>query len=95
MAQTPKSIKVALDLDKPLIRKALEDSRRMGHEEGLQKGRQEILDWLENAYMRDPRPDRGTPLAEAILQMATAAREHFLPLTQPRPTQTKEKGRRK
>ena len=55
------------------------DARAEGHAEGLQKGRQEILDWLQNAYLNDPgRPDRGTPKAEAILEISRAAADHFL-----------------
>lgn len=53
-------------------------ARDEGFDEGLAKGRQEILDWLEHAYMRAPeRPDRNTPKAEAILEMASAASQHF------------------
>jgi hypothetical protein len=74
MAQTPKTISVDVKLNK----RELEKIRKEAHEEGLQKGRQEILDWLENAYLNDPgRPDRGTPKAEAILELARAASIHF------------------
>jgi hypothetical protein len=59
----------------------LQKMREEGFQEGLAKGRQEILDWLENAYIKDPgRPDRGTPRAEAILEMARDAAAHFMPL---------------
>jgi hypothetical protein len=58
--------------------KELKRARDEGFEEGLTKGRQEILDWLQRAYLDDPgRPDRGTPKAEAILEMASAASLHF------------------
>lgn len=61
---------------------AVDDAYKDGFKEGLEKGRQEILEWLEHAYIDDPgRPDRGTPKAEAILELAKAAREHFIPLT--------------
>jgi len=56
--------------------------RQEGFDEGLAKGRQEILDWLEYAYLKDPgRPDRGTPKAEAILELAQAAQQHFIQKT--------------
>jgi hypothetical protein len=52
--------------------------RDEGFEEGLQKGRQEILDFLEYAYLKSPtQPDRGTPEAEAILKIATDASQHI------------------
>ncbi len=58
--------------------KTVEEIRQEGFNEGLQKGRQEILDFLEYAYLSDPgRPDRGTPKAQAILEIADAASKHF------------------
>jgi hypothetical protein len=69
-------------------RRDITNARKEGFDEGLQKGRQEILDWLENAYLRDPgRPDRGTPKAEAIIELAQAAGMHF--------NKVLKKGRRK
>lgn len=69
------------------VEKAYTEGRNEGFDEGLQKGRQEILDWLQAAYISAPdRPERGTPKAEAILEMAHAASEHF---------HTKLKGRRR
>ena len=57
----------------------LKKARDEGFNEGLQKGRQEILDWLQKAYLEDPgRPDRGTPKAEAILELARDASAHFI-----------------
>lgn len=57
----------------------LDDAYKVGHSDGLAKGRQEILDWLEHAYIHDPgRPDRGTPQADAILELARAAQNHFM-----------------
>ena len=62
----------------PAYQRDLDMARREGFEEGLAKGRQEILDWLEHAYIKDPnRPDRGTPKAEAILELAKDAALHF------------------
>jgi hypothetical protein len=62
----------------------LKRARKEGYDEGLAKGRQEILDWLEHAYIDAPdRPDRGTPKAEAILELATAAQLHFQHKTPP------------
>ena len=66
----------------------LQRAQRVGEDIGLRKGRQEILDWLEAAYLSDPgRPDRGTPKAEAILEMARDAANHF--------NEELKKGRRK
>lgn len=60
----------------------LAHAEKIGFERGLEKGRQEILDWLEHAYINDPgRPDRGTPKAEAILELAKAASQHFMSKT--------------
>jgi hypothetical protein len=56
----------------------LKKVRDEGFEEGLQKGRQEILDFLEHAYLEAPdRPARSTPEAQAILQVARDASQHF------------------
>jgi len=63
------------------IAQDLKRMRQEGREEGLKEGRREILDWLQNAYLDDPdRPDRGSPKAEAILELAKAANAHFLEL---------------
>jgi hypothetical protein len=69
--------------------------RQEGFDEGLAKGRHEILDWLEHAYIDDPgRPDRGTPKAEAILELAQAARQHFITKTNGRTNGRKRGARR-
>lgn len=65
--------------------------RKEGFDEGLAKGRQEIIDWLEAAYLGAPdRPDRDTPEAKAILKLAEDAAKHFKAKTKP-----KKKGARK
>ena len=75
MAQTPKSVKVDVQIDPEVVAKI----RQEGVEEGLKQGRQEIVDWLQNAYINDPgRPDRGTPKGEAILELARDAHAHFI-----------------
>lgn len=53
--------------------------REEGFNEGLEKGRQEIIDWLQNAYLKDPAPPRGSVEANAILKLARAAADHFRP----------------
>lgn len=59
---------------KPFNEKALKGA----HEEGLSEGRREILDWLQEKYLNDPdRPDRGTPEAEALLQLVREASQHI------------------
>lgn len=56
----------------------IDRARREGHAEGLAKGRQEILDWLQRAYIDDMgRPDRGSAKAEAILELAREASTYF------------------
>jgi hypothetical protein len=78
MAHTPKSIKVEIDWDRKEVKQALEDAQQVGFQEGLAKGRQEVLDFLEHAYLTDQgRPDRNTPKAEAILEIARAASKHI------------------
>lgn len=71
-------VKVKVDMDHPAIKKGVKAAHDEGFQLGLAQGRKEILDYLEHAYMNDPgRPDRGTPKAEAILEMAREASEHF------------------
>lgn len=66
-------------------------AREEGFKEGLEKGRMEILDFLQHAYLEDPgRPDRGTPKAEAILEVARDAQQHFVAKANPL-----KKGRRR
>ena len=56
----------------------IDEIREESRIEGLKQGRQEILDWLEFSYVEDPgRPDRGTPKAEAILELARAAGKYI------------------
>lgn len=55
----------------------LKRARDEGFDEGLAKGRQEILDWLEAAYLGPDGPDRSSPKGEAILQLARDASQHF------------------
>lgn len=53
-------------------------AERQGFSDGLDAGRQEIIDWLEHSYLHDQgRPDRGTPKAEAMLELARDAYKHF------------------
>lgn len=74
MANTPKSIKVEIDYNKPEIKQVLEEAEKIGYDRGFLEGRADILNWLERAYIEDAgRPDRGTPKAEAILEIARAA----------------------
>lgn len=55
----------------------LEQSRRNGFREGLKKGHQDIVEWLQNAYLGPNSPNRGTPEAAAILKLARDASLHF------------------
>lgn len=78
MAETPKSIEVQVDFDRQEIKDALAQAEEVGHQKGLEQGRQEILHWLEDAYINDVgRPDRGTAKAEAILEIARNAAKHI------------------
>lgn len=63
----------------PRVTKAdVERAHQDGFDAGLEKGRQEILDWLEHEYIHaENRPDRGTPKAEAIMELVAAASAHF------------------
>lgn len=71
MAKDDKSVK-----DKLI--EELTKARDEGFDDGIVRGRREILDWLQNAYINDVgRPDRGSPKAQAILEMANAAARHF------------------
>lgn len=92
MSSSPKSPKSSVSQRK--YQEDLERARTEGLEEGLQKGRVEIIDFLEQRYLKDEsRPDRGTPGAEAILALAREAHEHFMrKITGPR-AQLKKKGR--
>lgn len=78
MAETPKKATEEVNFNRPVIKRALKDAEQKGFEEGLEKGRREILDFLEFAYMRaDNRPDRGTTEAKALLVVAGEASEHI------------------
>jgi hypothetical protein len=56
----------------------LDHLRYEGYREGLDRGRQDMIDWLQHAYLDDPgRPDRGTPKADAILEVARAGMSHI------------------
>lgn len=83
MASVPKSVQI--DLDSKPVKAAIESAREagyeVGHSEGLAKGRQEILDFLQHAYIEDEgRPDRGTPEAKAILELAKSCQLHIIEL---------------
>lgn len=52
------------------------NARQEGFHEGQQKGRQEIIDWLQKEYLSD-HTDRTTPEAKAILQLARDASLHL------------------
>lgn len=80
MADTPRNIKVSVSDDqlKERMVKELKTAYDEGFDEGIKRGRREILDWLQNAYIEDVgRPDRDTPRALAILDIAKAASKHF------------------
>lgn len=78
MAETPRSAKIKVNLDSPVVKRAIKDAEVYGFNEGLTQGRKEIIDWLERAYMSDPgRPDRGTPKAQALLTLASEASDYF------------------
>jgi flagellar biosynthesis/type III secretory pathway protein FliH len=59
---------------------ALANARDEGYEDGLEKGRLEVLDWLQEKYLADDAPARGSKKAQALLQLAREAAEHFQPL---------------
>jgi hypothetical protein len=78
MAKSPRSVKVEIDWDRQELKDALTNAHDVGHQEGYEKGLQEILDWLEAAYITDSgRPDRGTDRAKAILEIARSAGRHI------------------
>ena len=82
MATTPSSITVEIDFNSPAIKEALRIAEEVGHEAGLDQGRQEILKWIEDCYINDAgRPDRGTPEAEALLEVAKNAAKHISKLS--------------
>lgn len=78
MAQTPKTIKVDAVLDFEPVKEAIQFAGEQGDKQGYERGLKEILDWLQWAYIDDEgRPDRGTPKAEAILEIAGRAEKHI------------------
>jgi hypothetical protein len=78
MAKTPKSVTVEIDWDRQELKNALKIEHDIGFNEGLQKGLQASIDFLQDAYENDPgRPDRGSPKAEAILEMTRALGIHL------------------
>lgn len=78
MAETPKSVKVEVDWNHPEIVQAIDEAHGVGLKEGIQKGRKEALDYLQRAYIDDEgRPDRDTPQAAAILELARNVARHI------------------
>lgn len=79
MAETAKAtVKIDEKGLKDRLVKELQQAHDEGFDEGLIRGQRQILDWLQDAYINDiGRPDRGSPKAEAILEMANAAAKHF------------------
>lgn len=64
--------------DKAKHRADVKAARDEGFQEGLDKGRREILDFLQRAYIEDEgRPDRGSPEARAILEVANKVAKHI------------------
>lgn len=82
---SPKSVQKVVDADAKKDerhRRDLVRVREEGFRDGQKKGRSEILDWLQDAYTGAEAPERGTPEAEAILELAREAAKHFLKLGQ-------------
>lgn len=80
MAKLPQSVE--LDLSTPGLQEALKQATSagytVGYAEGLQKGAQLAIDFLQDAYIEDEgRPDRGSPKAEAILELAKSLSTHL------------------
>lgn len=49
----------------------------MAQDEAKKAAQKEIIDWLEDRYMGEGRPDRDTPEAKAILTVVTDLGKHF------------------
>lgn len=55
-----------------------EEGRQIGLSEGRIEGYQAVLQWLEVQYLKAPnRPDRDSPQAEAVLELARSAGKHL------------------
>ena len=72
---TPADIARRLPADGPL-RKAFDD----GVQQGRKEARQEVLTWLEKKYVDTKGPERGSPEARAMLQLAKELAEFLRPL---------------
>lgn len=80
MAETPRNARAKADMDHPAVKRGLKAAYDDGEQAGLDQGRLEIIDFLEQRYLKDAdRPDRGTPQADAMLQLAREAADYFRP----------------
>lgn len=77
MADTPKSISVRVDINGKEVKAKVDQAYAVGEAAGLQRGRAEILSFLEDKYLGEDAPDRGSTQGEAILTLAREAAEHL------------------
>lgn len=79
MADDNKSLSVTPSLEKMARKRAAEDAiiREEGRQEGIREGRGQILEFLQHQYMDPGRPDRGSPEAQAILEVTRNIMRNF------------------
>lgn len=85
----PSPVDVGKKLNNPLVKKSRQDqaikrAEQVGFQKGLERGRREIIDWLQVAYTGPNAPDRGSVEGDAILKLTRDATLHFRGLDQGR-----------
>lgn len=68
MANTPRNIKVGVELDHPAVKEALKTIREAAFLEGVKAGRKDVLDYLQHKYLTVERTD--SLEADAVLTLA-------------------------
>lgn len=75
MPSTPRVI--SINIDHPEIQRQIKEIEDQAYNRGHDAGLRAMLTWLEAKYINNPdRPDRGTPEAETLLQLAREASQH-------------------
>lgn len=90
MADTPRSIKVGVELDHPAVKEALKTLRETSFIEGVKAGRKDVLDYLQHKYMTVERTD--SPEADAVLTLAADLAKMLRQLSLP-PVPPEESGK--
>jgi len=59
------------------FKRGLQEGLSGGRKAGREEMRKEVIDYLQEKYMGEGRPDRDSPEARAILELTRDLMEHF------------------